>query len=52
MYFFTDRGADVNSVNSLGVTPLHDAVARADIDVIEELLRAGANPCIRAIKGY
>lgn len=46
-----DRGADVNCVNSLGVAPLHDAVARGDIDVIEELLRGGANPCIRAIKG-
>lgn len=42
----------MNSVNSLGVTPLHDAVVRGDIHVIEELLRAGANPCIRAIKGY
>lgn len=51
-HVFTDRGADVNAVNSLGDTPLHDAVARGDIDVVEELLRAGANPFIRSIKGY
>ena len=51
LHLVADRGADVNCVNSLGDTPLHDAVARGDIDVVEELLRAGANPFIRSIKG-
>lgn len=47
-----DRGADVNAVNGCGATPLHDAVNRGDVTICQELLQAGANPLIRAIKGY
>lgn len=45
------RGADVNSCNSEGATPLHDAVARGDPTVIESLLDHGANPHIQCQKG-
>ena len=52
MYFlYTDRGASVNSENGCGTTPLHDAVNRGDVTICEELLQAGANPLIRAVKG-
>lgn len=46
-----DRGADVNSENGCGATPLHDAVSRGDVTICQELLHSGANPLIRAIKG-
>lgn len=49
---YVDRGADVNAVNGCGATPLHDAVNRGDVTICQELLQAGANPLIRATKGY
>nr|CAD7571546.1 unnamed protein product [Timema californicum] len=45
------RGADVNSMNACGATPLHDAVIGTDDGVVQELLQAGANPLIQANKG-
>ncbi|XP_043220663.1 uncharacterized protein LOC122381028 isoform X4 [Amphibalanus amphitrite] len=47
----TDRGAHVNAVNADGATPLHDAVRRGQLDVIEELLQSGGNPLARATEG-
>ncbi|KAL2715083.1 Tankyrase-1 [Vespula squamosa] len=46
-----DRGADINAENGCGAIPLHDAVNRGDIAICHELLQAGANPLIRAVKG-
>lgn len=46
-----ERGSSVNAVNVDGVTPLHDAVIRGDISVIEELLVSGASVSIRASSG-
>ncbi|XP_015587656.1 uncharacterized protein LOC107264182 [Cephus cinctus] len=46
-----ERGADVNSENGCGATPLHDAVNRADVSICQELLQYGANPLVRAVKG-
>jgi ankyrin repeat protein len=47
----SDRGAEVNAMNSCGATALHDAVLRGDKDIVEELMRSGANPLIQAMKG-
>uniref|UniRef100_T1IPJ6 Beta-hexosaminidase bacterial type N-terminal domain-containing protein n=1 Tax=Strigamia maritima TaxID=126957 RepID=T1IPJ6_STRMM len=46
-----DRGANINAVNNCGVTPLHDAVHRSDLDMINELMMNGADPHIKASKG-
>ncbi|KAK7077573.1 hypothetical protein SK128_012480 [Halocaridina rubra] len=45
------RGADVNAANSDGATPLHDAVARGEENVIQILLEHDANPHIQCFKG-
>jgi cytochrome c len=39
-----ERGADVNTVSSLGDTPLGPAVGRRNIELIRLLLEHGANP--------
>ncbi|XP_072155100.1 uncharacterized protein [Bemisia tabaci] len=39
-----DAGANVNSMNAYGTTPLHDAVNRGDREIVEELLKHGADP--------
>lgn len=45
------RGADVNAANSDGATPLHDAVARGDENIVRILLDHDANPHIQCYKG-
>nr|CAD7257034.1 unnamed protein product [Timema shepardi] len=50
-FCLSGRGADVNSMNACGATPLHDAVIGTDDGVVQELLQAGANPLIQANKG-
>ena len=39
---YADRGADVNALNTSGASPLHDAVLRGHISIIDELLKFGA----------
>jgi ankyrin repeat protein len=36
-------GADLNSLDHLGVTPLYYAITRGDIEMVEALLEAGAD---------
>lgn len=50
--FFSEKNAHVNAQNSYNVTPLHEAVGRGDYEICQELLLAGADPLIRATKGY
>lgn len=50
--FVTDKGADVNTETSEGVTPLHDAVDRGDREIIRVLLSRNASPLVKAEKGY
>jgi ankyrin repeat protein len=40
---FINRGADVNVVVSRGLTPLHDACMRGDVDYVRLLISHGAN---------
>lgn len=42
-----DAGADKDSKNSLGWTPLHEACFYNRIETVKTLLLAGANPCLR-----
>ena len=42
--YFLDKGSDPNSVNSNGDSPLVLALRTRNVDVIQLLLRAGANP--------
>ena len=45
------QGADPNTVDWAGWTPLHAAASRGHADAIRELLRAGADPTRRAKNG-
>lgn len=49
--FLLDNGADVNAVNCHGATALCDAVLRGNTRIIEELIRHGADPAIKATTG-
>lgn len=49
--YVSDRGAEVNAMNCCGATALHVAVLRGDEEIVEELMHAGANPLIQAMKG-
>lgn len=42
----------MNVVNKAGVTPLHDAVTRGDLDVARILLENGAATDIKAKEGF
>ena len=43
-------GADPNTLNSTGITPLHDAVTRGDINIVKVLIKFGANPTLKSVK--
>ena len=45
-------GADVNATNKHNITPLMHACENGDVDAINILLNAGANPNIADIDGY
>ena len=42
----------MNVVNKAGVTPLHDAVTRCDLDIARILLENGAATDIKAKEGF
>ena len=48
---YSENNANVNAKNGCGATPLHEAVNRGEIEICQVLLRNGANPLIRAVKG-
>lgn len=48
---FIENNADVNIKNAQGATPLHDAVNRGDIEIIQILLEYGADPTVKATSG-
>jgi ankyrin repeat protein len=52
LQLFLEKGANVNMVNGCGLTPLHEAVNRGEIEICQILLKTGSNPLIEAIKGY
>ncbi|MFB0496642.1 ankyrin repeat protein [Mucilaginibacter sp. OAE612] len=45
-------GVDLNELDELGNSPLHWAVMRGDLDIVELLLRSGANPNVICSDGY
>ena len=49
---FSEHEAKVNVTNKAGVTPLHDAVTRGDLDIAKILLQYGAKYDIKATEGY
>jgi ankyrin repeat protein len=51
-FVFLEKGNDVNTETNEGVTPLHDAVEREDLEIISLLLKNNASPLIKAEKGY
>ena len=50
-FFNSENEATVNITNKAGVTPLHDAVNRGDIDIAKILLEYGAASDIKAKEG-
>ena len=49
--FSVERKACVNAVNTDGASPLHDALNRGEMSIVEELLEAGASTSIRPHAG-
>ena len=47
----SERKAAVNAVNGDGASPLHDAVSRGELSIVEELLESGASTSIRPHSG-
>eukprot|EP01102_Stenamoeba_stenopodia_P004536 TRINITY_DN14831_c0_g1_i1.p1 TRINITY_DN14831_c0_g1~~TRINITY_DN14831_c0_g1_i1.p1 ORF type:complete len:426 (-),score=101.29 TRINITY_DN14831_c0_g1_i1:167-1444(-) len=45
------QGADINAVNSVGLTPLHVAIAKDKDKIVRFLLENGANPNIKTRTG-
>ena len=41
--FLIEHGADVNHINSCGITPLHDAIFADNIEIVRVLIKHGAN---------
>jgi len=50
-FFNLENEASVNITNKAGITPLHDAVNRGDIDIAKLLLEYGAAKDIKAKEG-
>jgi ankyrin repeat protein len=46
--FLLDRGANINAVDKDGDTILNAAIIHEKVDVVEELLKRGADPAIRS----
>jgi len=51
LFFNLENEASVNITNKAGITPLHDAVNRGDIDIAKLLLEYGAAKDIKAKEG-
>lgn len=51
LLYHSDHGLPVDSTNARGETALHDAVLAKSWDVVQELLRLGANREISATNG-
>ena len=47
----SENEATVNITNKAGITPLHDAVNRGDIDIAKILLEYGAASDVKAKEG-
>jgi ankyrin repeat protein len=50
--FFLDCGCDVNAADRFGSTALHYAVGNQNIQMVELLIKNGANLCLRDMYGY
>jgi ankyrin repeat protein len=48
---FLNQGCDINSYDSLGITPLHASILSLEPDVVKYLLKNGADPLKKAIEG-
>ena len=51
LLLFSEHKAKIDATNSDGATALHDAITRGNMDIIEELVKAGASTTIRATNG-
>lgn len=49
--YWQSQGLDVNSTCALGRTPLHYAMKTKNVDVVRDLLNAGANPKVTDVYG-
>ena len=47
----SEHKAKIDATNNDGATALHDAITRGNMDIIEELIKAGASTTIRATNG-
>ena len=45
------HGADPNVRNNWGFTPLHKAVSRGNLEIVQLLVDAGGNPTLKNIRG-
>lgn len=49
--FLLDNGANINSVDKDGFTPLHEACLSNNLDMVKLLLNRGANPNVKSKSG-